>query len=213
MLLSMPAIGQRINAVLDQWLSFSGDERRAVSLLVGLIREHTVSVDLRFLAAAQALEALSRVEGNQNELDEDEFRRRLRIVRDSVPEARVRDWADRKLKYANDRSAGELFKDLAARVGDYVDILAPAKQAFFDDIRNNRNFYTHRDSSRVERVLEGEKLYVLTQGVIALLEAAVLRRLGFSQQDTRSVMEACQGALQWRLRVAKQYERPDGGLA
>lgn len=213
MLLPMPRLGDRASQVLTRWMDLEGDERRAISLLVGLTGERSVPSDLKFLAAAQALEAMSRADANEHELDGDEFRRRVGVILESVTDKKVRAWADRKLKHANQRPSADLLRDLASAVGEYVDTLAPDRERFFEDIRNNRNFYTHRDDSRVERVLEGAELYVLTQGILCFLKAAVLRKLDFSPEDTKSLMDDCQGTLQWRVRVAEQYRKPDPALA
>jgi hypothetical protein len=213
MLLSMRQLAERTSEVLGRWFGFEGDERRAISLLVGLNSDRSVPSDLRFLAAAQALEAMSRVDAKEQELDDEEFARRLGAVTDSVADKKVREWAERKLRHANSRNTAELLNDLARDVGEYVDVLAPGRQQFFDDIRDSRNFYTHRDDRRAARVLEGDELYVLTQGMICLLKAAVLRRLGFSQESTRSLMDDCQGCLHWRFRVTEQYGNPEEALA
>jgi len=205
MLLSRPQLGDRAASVLSTWLALSDDERRAVSLLTDLIRERAMSSDLRFLVAAQGLETLSRVDAKEFELKSEEFERRLEVVSASIEDSKVRKWATRKLKYANERPASELLRDLADGVGEYVAKIAPDQKSLFADIRNNRNFYTHRDPRRAKHVLDGEELYVLTQAVVLLLKAATLRNLGFTEEETSAIMEACQGALQWRFRTAKQY--------
>jgi ApeA N-terminal domain 1/Helix-turn-helix of DDE superfamily endonuclease len=210
MLMSMRQLAERTAGILGRWLEFKGDELRAMSILVGLYSNHSIPSDLRFLAAAQALEAMSRVDAQEKELDDNEFARRLSVVANSVEDKKVRKWAERKLKHvsANSRYAGELLQDLAINIGEYANTLTPDSERFFQDIRDNRNFYTHRDDRRAKRVLEGGELYVLTQGLVCLLKAAVLRRLGFSQEETQSLMDDCQGCLQWRFRVAKQYSKP-----
>jgi len=205
MLLPMPQLGERLGAIMEQWFAFKGDECRAVSLMVGLSSERSVPSDLKFLAAAQALEAMSRVGANETELTEDEFQRRLTVMSEAIPEPRVRDWAARKLQYANQRSAGELLRDLLTAVGDYPGSVAPDLDKFLSDLRNNRNFYTHRDDRRVGELLAPGELFVLTQGLILLLKAATLHRLGFSAQEISAAMNDCQGSLQWRQRVAEQY--------
>lgn len=208
MLLSLPALGDRVSDVLSTWLELGGDERRSVSLLTGLIGDRVGLLDLKFLAAAQALEALARVGANEHELDPVEFERRIEAVESAVTDASIRGWLKSKLKYSNQRSAAALLKDLTKDVGGYFELLAPAGQRLLDDIRDNRNFYTHRDDRRVRRVLEGEALYILTQAVIALLKAKTLRLLGFTQGETQSLLEECQNTVQWRFRIAKQYAKP-----
>jgi hypothetical protein len=209
MLLSRPQLGERLAAVLGTWLAIADDERRAVSLLTGLMSERGIPGDLRFLVAAQALEALARVEAKETELKPEEFERRVKVAVDSIAESKVRKWVARKLKYANDRSAPDLLRDLVANIGEYAAKVAPDQKSLLDDVRDNRNFYTHRDPRRAKRILEGEPLYTLTQALILLLKAATLRRLGFSSEETSAIMEDCQGALQWRFRTAKQYAVKD----
>jgi hypothetical protein len=220
MLLDRPQLGERLNCALDTWLRFEGDERRATSILVSLSGGQSLPLDLKFLAAAQALEALTRVGARECELDDDEFNRRCRIVRESIADAKVRKWADRKLEHSNTRAASELLCDLLTYIGGYADSLAKDQSRFVDDIRDNRNFYTHRDDRRADRVLDGEELYNLTEGILLLLKATVLRRLGFSPEETAATMNACQGTLQARARVAEQYDtagkttpRHSGGVA
>lgn len=205
MLLSRPQLGDRLDSALRIWLTLSEDERRAAGLLTGLVSERGIPSDLRFLVAVQALETLARVEATEDELKPEEFERRRQAVIDSVDESKVRNWVKRKLKHANQRSTPDLLKDLIADTGKYAASIAPDGKSLLDDIRDNRNFYTHRDSRRAKQVLEGEELYVLTQAVLLLLKAAMLRRIGFDGAETLAIMEDCQGALQWRNQTATQY--------
>jgi hypothetical protein len=206
MMLSRRQLGDRSAAVLSTWMSLSEDERRAVSLLTGLVGERTGSSDLRFLVAAQGLEALSRVDAREFELEPIEFERRASAVLESVADAKLQKWLKRKLRsYLNERSANELLRDLMDDIGPYVEKLAPSRRSLLADIRSNRNFYTHRDARRASRVLDGEQLYILTQAVILLLKAAILRRVGFTREEALSIMEENQGALQWRIKTARQY--------
>ncbi len=205
MLLSFAQIGERVADVLASWLSCSGDERRAISILVGLIGEREMPSDLRFLAVAQSLEALSRVGVEELELDSAEFTRRLDIVKSSISDSKVKRWVVGKLKASKARPAGELLQQMLGDIGDYVTQVAPNREVLLQDLRDNRNFYTHRGSRRPSRVRDGGELYTLTQAGLLILKATTLRRLGFTQQEVCSIMDKCQGALQWRARTAKQY--------
>jgi len=211
MLIGRPQFGARLGCALDTWLRFGGDERRATSILASLLGDRRLPLDLKFLASAQALEALTRIEARESELDDDEFNRRRRIVHESISDAKVQKWADRKLEYSNARAANELLSDLLNHIGDYAARLVEDQDRFIGDIRENRNFYTHRDDRRAQRVLEGEELYTLTEGVLLLLKAAVLRRLDFTPEETAQIMGACQGTVQARARVAEQYSAAGEG--
>ena len=206
MLLSMQQISNRTDEILRRWIEFKGDERRAISLLVAINNDPaSFYSDLRFLVASQALEAMSRVDANENELPDEEFERRFSVVLNSLEDRKVRNWAERKLKYTNSRNSSDLLNDLIINIGDYASSLAPNRQQFLNDIRDNRNFYTHRDDRRAKRILEGSELYLLTQGLVCLLKASVLRRLGFSQEEIPNLMKDCEGCLQWQVYVTNQY--------
>lgn len=205
MMLSRPQLGDRLSSVLTTWLNFSGDVRRAAALLSSIISGKSFSSDLCFLVAAQALETLARVDAKENELNPEEFNRRVKLALDSIQEIKVKNWIKYKLKYANYRGAPDLLQDLVTDLGEFAGKVAPHQKLLLNDIRDNRNFYTHRDPRRSKHILEGEKLFILTQTVVLLLKAAILRRLGFSVNEIMEIMESCQGALQWCSRTAKQY--------
>ena len=205
MLLSRSKLGDRISSVLGAWLEAAQDQRRGMSLLVGLLSERDVPLDLTFLAAIQALEALARVGRSDLDMDESEFKKWLDMVLDQVKKGHAREWAEDKLRYANRKSARELFKGLFADIGPYVGSLAKDGKRMLNEIMDNRNFYTHRDDRGKRHILEGEELFVLTQAVILLVKAAVLRLLGFSQEETSAIMEGSDRTRQWRSQVSQRY--------
>jgi hypothetical protein len=205
MLLSRPELGDRISSVLGAWLEAAEDQRRGMSLLDGLISWRGVPLDLEFLAAVQALEALARVGRSDLDMNESEFKKWLGMVLDPVKKGHGKEWAEDKLRYANRKSARELFKGLFADIGPYVGSLAKDGKRMLNEIMDNRNFYTHRDDRDKRHILEGEELFVLTQAVILLLKAAVLHLLGFSQEETSAIMEGCDGTRQWRSQVSQRY--------
>lgn len=152
---------------------------------------------------------MSRVDAIEKELEEEEFKRRLSVVLESVEDQRIRKWAERKLKYANSRQSSDLIKDLVGNIGKYANILAPNREQFFREFRDTRNFYTHRDDREKHNILEGERLHILTQGLVCLLKAAVLRRIGFSQEQVYNLMNDCQVCVQWCSRVSRQYSQDE----
>lgn len=203
MLLSKPQLGDRLAQVLRRWVAIDGDLRRAISLTVGLTSSRNIPTDLRFLAAAQALEAMSRVEADGRELPTEEHQRRCAIVHESIQDEVVRDWACQRLTY-NRRSANDLLEDLLDRIGPFVEQLIPDRDRFLQDHRTNRNFYTHRDDPGRPLLNPGE-LYVHSEGVLLLLKAATLLMLGYSEDEIAQVMRGCQSCLQWTEQVAAMY--------
>lgn len=205
MLLSMPQLENHLRDMLARWLKIDGDERRAISLLIGLSDEESIPLDLKFLTAAQALEAISRVDANELELDTDEFHRRFSIVSSSVLEKKVCEWVKRKLQHCNQRSVTELLNDLFNNIGDYPKLVAPNLALLLENYRDNRNYYTHRDDRRAKSLLNPEELFILTQGLTLFLKAATLWRMGFHGQDIIKIMDNCENTRYWGNRVHNQY--------
>lgn len=204
MLLPLPKIADRIDTMLNRWMGLRGDSRRSVALLVGLLRERQMPLDLQFLLAVQALEALARVDVDLDELEPEEFQRRLSIVSKSIEDSKVRAWALRKLKHSNYREFAQLLDKLVKEIGEYVAVLAPDTKRFLNDIRVNRNNYTHRKEE--DELVQGQKLLVLTEGVTCLLRAAILRKLlKFTHKETCDIMLSCIDTRRSTERVAEQY--------
>lgn len=203
MLLSMPVLGERLSTVLATWMAIDGDLRRAVSIMVGLGTDRSEVMDLQFVASAQALEAMARVGVDDRDLPREELRRRRRIVRDSIEDEVVREWACDRLSF-NRRSADDLLRDLLDRIGPYTSQLVPDRERFLRDHRTNRNYYAHRSDAE-QALLEPGELYVHTQGIMLLLKAATLLMLGYTQDQVRDIMSSCQGCASWARTVAGLY--------
>ncbi len=205
MLLPLPSCLDRQPRLLETWLHFRGDLRRAASLLFGLGREELL-IDLRFLAAVQAFEAMARSIADEFELEQEEFARRLSVVERALgDDNRIRRWAKRKLQHANRKSADHLARELLRFVGIYATKLVPSADRFLKQIRENRNFYTHRDSRGKEVVLEGIPHHLLTEAVICLLKASLVRHLGFGPEETAAILADCPKVQQTTRRVAAEY--------
>lgn len=205
MLMSKAALGDRLGDALCHWIALDGDSLEAMSLLVGMARRK-VPVDLRFLVAAQALEAVSRIDSDQHELDEADFRSRVDRVLGAIEDKELRDWTKRKLAYANRRSAHQMLRAMLDQLDSIPITIAPARDRFLADHRASRNFYSHRDRRSEPGRLTGEALFVHTEGVLLLLKAAALCIiLGVDSVEANRRLQECEGTSHWMRRVSDMY--------
>ena len=160
---------------------------------------------MRFLAATQALEAVARVHIDDREMDRAECRRRRRVISAALPDVELRDWVVKKLQDAHRKSADAMLDELLDYIGCYVDLLFPDRRRFRRILRDNRNFYTHRDGRGSRDVWTGENLYVLCEGTICLLKAVVLRTAGWSDEEVVRLMMECRDTEYWTRRVADHF--------
>lgn len=213
MLLSKPDAGEDLPKVLNGWLTMDEGAREATSLMVALGGREGVPSDLRFLAAAQALEALARADAVEDELSSKEFRRRRAAVADAVEDPGIRAWVMEKLRFANRKSASRLLREYLDELGGFPRQLAPNLGLFLTDHRDNRNFYTHRDQRNGKKLLSPGGLYIHTQGVLLLLKAGTLSLLGFPADRLAGIVGGASNASQWLARVSAMYPSASGAAS
>lgn len=193
-----------LRTVIERWLQFNGDIDRAVSLMTSMKANWRIPIDLDFLVQAQALEALSRVDADENELSKAELRRRRKLVKTCLP-GKFGEWIYDKLNNAGRKSANDLMKELFERVGTYIDELIPDKTRFVRDHRISRDFYTHRGSSSRREPLTGISLHYHNLGVTLIFQAGVLIHLGYSPSEVQEIMNRDNKIKRKAYEVTKAY--------
>ena len=117
------SVGDKVDSVLGKWLDASEELTAACNVLVPLsTRKSDTYMDLQFLAASQTLESLS-VEGRSvKAFSDEEFDRMKEIVRNSIQDNRVRQWACNRLFGHNSNKLGQrkLLGDLYDFIGSFA---------------------------------------------------------------------------------------------
>ena len=197
--------GEMIPAMLSRWLELGGQAKDAAKRSVSLLDRDYVTVDTFFLATAQAFEAISRVGVDQNELDQDEFNRRLRCIETSGLEPKIIKWTKRKLKYANNKSATELAKTRIEMLGSYGRFVLPNAEPYLREHRDTRNYFTHLDPTGKTHILsDGLDAIINADTTYLLLYGAICQLLGF---DPDTLVEAFkQSGFKWSS-IMRSQER------
>lgn len=179
----------RVPNMLKRWLGFDGYAREAAIRVVSMLADWRLPLELRFLAAAQAFEAVTRVDADPSNLPTEEFERRKNVVVSSVEETRVRSWVKRILRYANYKPAGDLAKEQMDRLGGFADYVVPNRERFLADHRQTRNYNTHLDAEGKSHVLHGEDLLVHSDTTYLLLYASVCLLMGLEPDELLELMK------------------------
>ena len=94
----LSSVGDKVDSVLGKWLDASEELTAACNVSVPLAtRKSDTYMDLQFLAASQTLESLSMEGRSVKALSDEEFDRMKEIVRNSIQDNRVRQWACNRL--------------------------------------------------------------------------------------------------------------------
>lgn len=179
----------RIPCMLDTWLGFEGFAKEAAIRVVSALADWRLPLELRFLAVAQAFEAVTRVDADLYELPAEEFERRKSLVVSPVEETEVRQWVKQILHYANNKSAGKLAKEQMERLGEFADYVVPDRKRFLTDHRQTRNYNTHLDAESKPHVLHGEDLLVHSDATYLLLYASVCLLMGLEPAELLKLLK------------------------
>jgi hypothetical protein len=180
--LPLMAIKDRIEDVLDRWSVLMMKAGSALDLLSSLSLGPPLYRETRFLFAIQAAEVYHRRNFSNHVLDKEDHKARIETVREALaghPE--LSEWMNGLLSYSNEPT-------LSARLDELIDYVEPwfadfLRGDFVKVARNTRNWLTHYDSRNEKKAATGSDLFVLAQETTALLEACVLRDLGFDEQQ------------------------------
>ena len=137
-----PNVKDRLQTMAQNWFSLPDDAGRAADIMLGMLAsEHSIYLDSKFIAAASAFEALSRVGHNLEELPPEKFNRRLATVKRDISDSHVRKWACHKLRSANFTPAKTLAHQMLDELEPYSSHIVPDRQRFESDHRDARNAY------------------------------------------------------------------------
>ncbi len=195
--LHYPNVKDRLQAMAQNWFSLSDDASRAADIMLGVLsNERSIYLDSKFIAAASAFEALSRVGHNLEELPLEKFNERLATVKRDISDSHVRKWACHKLRSANFTPAKTLAHQMLDELEPYSSHIVPDRQRFESDHRNARNAYVHQNNHLANsETLSGKDLYIHTEAVLFLVWGKLLILLGISSQELIDAL--CSSAFHW----------------
>lgn len=184
---SMPfsynAIKEDLNVLLYRWYRLDDYAKSSSTLLISLMHDKVLPLDMRFIASAQAFEAASRSEIDEKEISDKELERRLRDIRDSKIEEKLKKWILYKLGHAKWRSANSLARSLIEHLEPFTSFVVPDLKRFLKEHRVNRDAYTHRRALDDANRLFGEGLLCNVEATELLTYGAVAFFIGLSPDE------------------------------
>ena len=150
------------------------------AIYFGTLYNPSKYLDFNFLALIQALEAYHRRATDETDIPASEHVARIEAILEAAP-APCRQWLSEKLQYSNELSLRRRLKQLFAQCSFLLDELVSDSKATINAIYNNRNYLTHYDKNLADRTARGDRLLYLVEVLKLLLQACLLRELGFTE--------------------------------
>lgn len=143
----------------------------------------------RFLSLVRGLETYHRRAIGNEELPSDKHGKRIEEIMVSTRDI-YRNWLKDKLQYSNEPSLRkrlrEIVRDMTEEI-EYTNKFIDDKKSFIDKVVNTRHYLTHCDPRLKEKAVEGEELFYITQKLKILIEACLLKEIGFKKEEINSM--------------------------
>ena len=189
MLFNYRNVKDRFDELVTEWFSLCDRLENILPLFIDqFINESRFDAN-KFLNIAQAAESLHSILYNHTRLPEDEYKKKLNEIVNSVPEEH-KDFVKERLSYANALTLSDRLKELVGKCP--VEIKKkyfPDEETFIKQIRDSRNYYTHYDKSGKKHILEGKDLMLLTERIRLLIVCIILFHLKFSSDDLVKILD------------------------
>lgn len=200
-----PEIGEKISGIVDKWLGLCPDAVNAATIVVSHLDGSVMPCDLTFIACASALEALSRVEVNQERFEPDRFEACVNDALDAIKDDEFKEWLKRQV--FNRRSAGSLTRALLKKLQPFSSYLLPNIEKFLHDHRVCRNAYVHRDGLESDAVLKSEDLHIHTKAVWLICYVAILDLIGIKPEESLEALKKSYYQSGYISQIRKQYAK------
>lgn len=202
-------IGESVSTMITGWYDFDDYLRNGSTLITSLMNKWNMPLDMLFLASAQAFEAISHSQVDECEISSKELDNRVKAIRESNLEARIKKWACYKLKYAKWKSANCLANDLIEKLGEFAAYIVPDTERYLVEHRVLRDSYTHRRSLDEDEELSNEELYVHMEATQLLSYGAIAYYLGLKPNEILTHFKDSQFRWNSIYRTRKQYAVPE----
>ncbi len=182
MTFTYPAVKNDFQKVISRWDEIFSDFEPAINLLIEQIRDKGSFSDNDFLNLAQASETIhDRMFPGAVKMPKEEYASIKKNILNSVP-ADYKDMVQGLLQYGNNVSLSQRLSGLVEMCPKaIVDLFIPDTNAFVNEIRDSRNYYTHYTALGKKSVKRHGELYLLSKRIQELLIVDLLLFIGMSE--------------------------------
>ena len=181
MLFRYPHVHHVLGPILAKWLATYETFEPALNLYFASTYDHRQYLDVRFLRLAQGIETLHRRSSQDTDMPDDEFEELMDLMVQHCPEDR-QDWAQQKLKYANELS---LRKRVKKMIEPFNHLFGnnEKRKSLVTKFVDTRNYLTHYTSELQSKAAIDQSLWHLCDKLEALFQLHLLRLIGFGAES------------------------------
>ncbi len=195
MLFNFNAIKEDPSFFLKKWLRSSEELKPVHDLYFDVVYNSHMFLEEKFLSLARALEVFHARTCGGKYLPDEEYKHIYNALVNKIPEEVEKDFKENlksKLKYGNEFSLRKRLKDIFnnEECKEILSRLIKDKKDFINKVTTTRNYLTHYNGDLKAGIVQGEKLYFLTQKMEKVIKTCLLKEAGFSIDKVRNMMQS-----------------------
>lgn len=181
-------IRDEFEAIFQKWLEIISTIEPVLFILIDSFDQKRTNNENQFLNIVQAIEAFHRRLRVNKKISEGVYNDMKKEILNSCPEA-YKEWLTEKLNFGNEPNLQERLTTLFGELSDEISRhLFADKDEIIKQTKKTRNYLTHYDKKLKNKVLDGSKLYDLTDRLRVFLLVLILKELGMSQQKINHIV-------------------------
>lgn len=188
MLLCHKDLGSRFPLLLSSWLNNYEHLKPALHHHYAVQDNSHLYADTKFLAIAQAIEALHRRTHSTTKWPKDEYKNKIASILDSCPK-NEREWLNSKLAHGNEITLAERIHHL---IDKFHEIFGGAQKThqIVRGMVNTRNYHAHYDPKGESKALKDAPLIGLIYNLRALFVFSLLIHLGYTVDEVTKLSKS-----------------------
>jgi len=192
MLFTFKDISDRFEILLKNWFEKADTLGPVYDLYFGTLYNPRMYLQHQFLSLIQAIEAYHRRKFEGKYLSNDDYEpiyeKFKKFINELAIEPSFKEALKSKLKYGNEHSLRKRLKDLFEKYKEVVDDFIEDKDIFVNRVVDTRNYLTHYDKNLMEKAVDGEQLYYVTQQLKIVIVICLLSELGFNFKEIKNLL-------------------------
>ena len=183
----------RVESIINKWIDNYKQIAPALDLYF-LTKAGTLpTLNMQFLALAQALEAFHLRTSDEKHMNKAECKEICKKMIEACPEEH-RDWFRPKLQRANELTLQNRIEKMIEPFDCLID--DARRPQLIKHIKNTRNYLTHYDPKLEKKAAKGRVLELLCRKMNALFRLQFLKLIGFDEQEIDDIVDKCK-YLKW----------------
>ena len=192
MLFTFKDISDRFEILLKNWFENADTLGPVYDLYFGTLYNPRMYLQHQFLSLIQAIEAYHRRKFEGKYLSNDDYEpiyeKFKKFINELAIEPSFKEALKSKLKYGNEHSLRKRLKDIFEKYKEVVDDFIEDKDIFVNRVVDTRNYLTHYDKNLMEKAVDGEQLYYVTQQLKIVIVICLLSELGFNFKEIKNLL-------------------------